>query len=377
MAAAVPAAGLFAYFVLPNLDQRSYDLVVSLAALTALLAILVLLWVGRRRSTEAPVIESRWPGRLMALLTVAAVFGNLVGLALAPESFFSSTTNYLTTEMISRITAFLLALGLTLGFILAISRSLAKLKPAAAAVWAGFAIAPILVGQLTATLQMLLVTGRIAVSPRQFNLIAVLINSRMRLLGIEMAAVLALAVMGWLYRRRLIIPEDDLNPAERRRIKAGRRRDGRTTAGLILSALLMAGFIWSETVFAQKEIALSPAKPVRAREQKIRIPVTTIKDKRLHRFSFNVDGANIRFLVVHKGSGVFSAAFDACEFCGTVGYYQREDNIVCKNCEAYINVATFGLPGGCNPIPLRSTVVGNFLEIEQAGLAARKGDDWN
>ena len=63
-------------------------------------------------------------------------------------------------------------------------------------------------------------------------------------------------------------------------------------------------------------------------------------------------------------------AFDACQICGSQGYYQNGRNVICKNCASAINIPTIGQTGGCNPIPLESSVQGEQLVIAADRLTA-------
>jgi len=61
---------------------------------------------------------------------------------------------------------------------------------------------------------------------------------------------------------------------------------------------------------------------------------------------------------------------DACEICGPVGFYKTSQGVTCKNCAAPINPQSMGMPGGCNPIPLKAQVSGDAVIISEAELAA-------
>lgn len=61
-------------------------------------------------------------------------------------------------------------------------------------------------------------------------------------------------------------------------------------------------------------------------------------------------------------------ALDACESCGSVGYYEKDGKIICKACDVAINLATIGFRGGCNPIPLDFVMASGSIEIETTAL---------
>lgn len=47
---------------------------------------------------------------------------------------------------------------------------------------------------------------------------------------------------------------------------------------------------------------------------------------------------------------------NACDVCGNAGYYERDDQVICKRCDVVMNKSTIGFKGGCNPIPLSYVV---------------------
>jgi uncharacterized membrane protein len=102
----------------------------------------------------------------------------------------------------------------------------------------------------------------------------------------------------------------------------------------------------------------------------VSIPIADVSDGELHRYSVNLEGKDIRFLLFKKPDGKIATVLDACQICGPVGFYKNGNQIICKNCAAPINPQSMGQPGGCNPIPLKSTISGNQIVIAQADLSA-------
>jgi uncharacterized membrane protein len=92
-------------------------------------------------------------------------------------------------------------------------------------------------------------------------------------------------------------------------------------------------------------------------------------DSSLHFYIADMNGTEIRFLVVHKSNGDYGTALDACQICGTAGYRQEGQNVICRNCGAVIYVPSIGESGGCNPIPLRSSVEGGAVVVDVSALA--------
>ena len=128
------------------------------------------------------------------------------------------------------------------------------------------------------------------------------------------------------------------------RAVSGWRHPAAATALFILA-------ITAEFIYARSTSSLSPAVPVTAVNGFVRIPVATVNDGNLHRFSIEAEGVTVRMIVIRRPDQSLATAFDACAICGHQGYYQNGPNVICKNCASAIYVPTIGASGGCNPIP--------------------------
>ena len=134
-----------------------------------------------------------------------------------------------------------------------------------------------------------------------------------------------------------------------------------------VSSFVFVLLVTAEFIYARNETALSPSTDVTASQGVIRIPADSVSDGNLHRFVYTAAGAETRFIVVKVGDRL-ATVLDACEICGSQGYYQKGTSIFCKNCSAAIYGPTIGLVGGCNPVPLNSAVEGPDLVIRAADL---------
>jgi uncharacterized membrane protein len=76
----------------------------------------------------------------------------------------------------------------------------------------------------------------------------------------------------------------------------------------------------------------------------------------------------VRFLLFRKPDGNIIAVGDACRICGPVGFYIGSQGITCKMCASPLNPASMGQEGGCNPIPLKSSVASGMVTIQAADL---------
>lgn len=160
------------------------------------------------------------------------------------------------------------------------------------------------------------------------------------------------------------------NNAQRRKQKArlrSARRYSYTLLSTIVISICILSFIYE---FDTKEIELTPPQPYKTADDMIIIPLSDIDDGHLHRFSYiTPNGNDVRFIAVKKPIGTsYGLGLDACEICGTAGYFERKDDVVCKRCDVVMNKATIGFKGGCNPIPFPYVIENSNIYINMKDL---------
>ena len=184
--------------------------------------------------------------------------------------------------------------------------------------------------------------------------------------------ILALAatmlLMEW--RRRRIPVTDNLEGAALRKAKWTARRERMWVLAACFAAAVFMLTITAEFIYAKSETELSSAAELAIADGIARIPVSTVNDGMLHRFAVKSDGVTVRIIAIRRPDQSIVIAFDACEICGSQGYYQKGPNVICKNCASAINIPTIGQQGGCNPIPLESKVDGDQIVIPADKLLA-------
>src|SRR5436853_4938175 len=158
--------------------------------------------------------------------------------------------------------------------------------------------------------------------------------------------------------------------AERRKALWSVRRERLWMASVYASSFLFIVLVTAEFIYTKSVSALSPATPVTFTDGQASIPMSQVSDGDLHRFSARENGAEIRFWLYQKPDGKIATVFDACEICGSVGFYKGPNGVVCKNCAAPINGQSVGMAGGCNPIPLHASVTADAVIIVEADVAA-------
>jgi uncharacterized membrane protein len=104
----------------------------------------------------------------------------------------------------------------------------------------------------------------------------------------------------------------------------------------------------------------------------VSFPAQAFADGQARYFQYPLDnGITVRFFVLRSSDGVIRAAYDACDVCWREGkgYYQEGDFMVCRNCgQKFASVKVNVIKGGCNPAPLKRTIVGDKLVIKIADI---------
>lgn len=183
--------------------------------------------------------------------------------------------------------------------------------------------------------------------------------------------ILALAGLMVLFeaRRRAPVAVPD-SAAEKRKAAWSARRERFWMVAVYATSFLFILMITAEFIYAKGTSALSAATPVTFTNGSVSIPLAQVSDGDLHRYAATEGGMQIRFLLYQKPDGKVAVVFDACEICGSVGFFKTQNGLVCKNCASPINSQSVGTPGGCNPVPLKSSVSGGDVVIQEADLVA-------
>jgi len=183
--------------------------------------------------------------------------------------------------------------------------------------------------------------------------------------------ILALAGLMVLFeaRRRAPVAVPD-SAAEKRKAAWSARRERFWMVAVYATSFVFILMITAEFIYAKGTSALSAATPVTFTNGSVSIPLAQVSDGDLHRYAATEGGMQIRFLLYQKPDGKVAVVFDACEICGSVGFFKTANGLVCKNCASPINSQSVGTPGGCNPVPLKAAVAGGDVVIQEADLVA-------
>lgn len=211
-------------------------------------------------------------------------------------------------------------------------------------------------------------TGFLPSSKREMALIGPIVRNEY-FFPVTMLALVVLMVL-LEFKRRAPQPATVVaSKAEERKLQWTTRREKLWANLMVVSAFAFIFMVTAEFIYTKSVTALSPAALVSFDSGGTAvIPTKDLVEGDLRRYSADVDGVKVRFLLYRKPDGKIASVFDACQICGSVGFYKTSSGLVCKNCAAPINPQSVGQPGGCNPIPLHSTAQGDSVVINITDL---------
>ncbi len=231
---------------------------------------------------------------------------------------------------------------------------------------------------VTAIVLMILVLRLLAGSVHEFSEVGLLPSTPVELaiigfivrdttsiaILILLILVPAVAMLPSLRRRpELEVALPGESPAQRRRRVAALRRARRWQMGAV--GVTMAIVIpLAAAVYARAAAAYRPEpQAVEPVNGAVRIAADALELGRMYKFTYAGERADVRFFLIRRHDGNVAVALDACNICPPRGYHQEGDQVICDNCAAPINLATIGMPGGCNPIPLAAVLDGGQVVI--------------
>src|SRR5262249_11249757 len=221
-------------------------------------------------------------------------------------------------------------------------------------------------------------SGVLPSSKREMALIGPIVRNDF-FFPVTMLVLVALMVLLEYARRRpqpapAVAVSVALSRAEERKQQWTARRERLWANLVVASAFVFILMVTAEFVYTRSVAALSPATTISFdKDGHAVVDVKDLPQGELRRYSADVKGVPVRFLLYRKPDGKVESVFDACQICGGVGFYKDSKGIVCKNCSAPISPQSVGQAGGCNPIPLPSTQDGDAVVISNTDLARQAG----
>jgi len=192
---------------------------------------------------------------------------------------------------------------------------------------------------------------------------------------VTMLALAGLMMLLEYKRRAPVVLDTNATAADKRKAAWTLRREKMWTTAVVTASFLFIFLSTAEFIYAKSSTELSPATTVTLVGEQVTVQTSEVNDDKLHRYGVHVDDGNggsreIRFLLFKKPDGNIVSVADACQICGPVGFDIGSQGITCKMCASPLNAASMGQAGGCNPIPLKSSIGGGEVIIAAADLKA-------
>ncbi len=185
---------------------------------------------------------------------------------------------------------------------------------------------------------------------------------------VTIVALAALMVLFEVKRREPVAVAT--SAAERRKATWSARRERLWMVSVYASSFVFIVLVTAEFIYAKSVSALSPSTEVTFVNGQVAIPLQQLYDGDLHRYQAKENGVEVRFWLFQKPDGKIATVLDACEICGSLGFYKRQNSVICKNCAGPILPQSVGTPGGCNPIPVQAQVTADSVIVQEADIAA-------
>ncbi len=207
--------------------------------------------------------------------------------------------------------------------------------------------------------------------PTEMAVIGPVVNNQMLIFTVLLALVALFMVAGRSKPEAIVALEDSVpgqDPAVVRRRQQSRWRQYRRWRWVFLGTTAVAAFSLTGFYLYTKAPPMEPAQPLTVRGDRVVIPVERIPVRQVAFFGVAVGDVQTRLLAVRLDETTVRVALDACVLCGPKGYYQRGQQVYCRNCAAPLVFETIGIAGGCNPIPVPFEVRGGEVWVRLKDL---------
>ena len=349
---------------LPNYVNRAnlgfYSMIPVI--ISAIFIIFILVFEKKIKSKSEVVFENIL-GSLVSINIISSFLCYMPSFFLQMDSFVYYGESAVSTIVLFRVIGFVLAIIMLLLSLFVIYRTGMKLESSKLK---GILIFSMLVRGIT---QLNVIVSRLyslKIIPKNSTVfvITAYITNNARIFDFALMAVLIIVpVILWL--QNIKITESYRNNAEFRKIVYNMRRRRHLAQFFLFVMIINILSLSVIKTYANREVPLSAPEDYKLENGHIEITLDSVSDGHLHRYVYEArDGKKVRFIVVQKSQGSYGVGLDACEICGPSGYFERNNEVVCKLCDVVMNKGTIGFKGGCNPIPFEYKVHDQKIKID-------------
>ena len=366
---------------------------VSLAAALVALVFQILKAATRKRALGVVVLVA------LSLIVFMRVFYKVPDVVNYPFNFGITTDNIISTDFAYRIVGWLVGIALAVLTCIAISKAYLALDQKRLGA-ATAAIVGLVCFVQSVSLCQIFIARRIirkgdGLYDVMFPLTTWFSNNTVLITVVIAAIAIALAVV--VIVLSLQDKEPYSNPAEHRKNRARWRNRRRWAICAIVCLLLSIVTVTVVKDYNNQGPVIVESEDVEVSDGYMRIPFEQVDDGHLHRFTYETSagvqvtpetgqpyttqgGVGVRVIVIKKpGANAYGVGLDACDICGTTGYYERDGQVVCSKCDVVMNINTIGFKGGCNPIVIDYEMKDGYILIPLDALAAYEkipGSNW-
>ncbi|MDR2355629.1 MAG: Fe-S-containing protein [Clostridiales Family XIII bacterium] len=338
--------------------------ILSVAIVAGLVFIPLSFGVFRKRAPRAheAVLDAS-----LSLLCVALLVYCLPTVILYPTEFLLAGESVFSTDFLFKAVGYLAGLLIVFLAALALFRTRNGIPGRLLRILLAVCLAINIADQFSVIVQFLLARRIIPMSKGIFAFVKITVNYDNWFLYLILLITLPLPFLLWAINLR---PRGSWeNPAQHRKLKSTARGIRRYSALILACYVLSVLSLTVVKAYDEREVTLSPAEPMNIVGDRILIPTERIDDGHLHRFAYiSTEGTEVRFIVIKKNESAWGVGLDACDICGATGYYERDDEVICKLCDVVMNKSTIGFKGGCNPVPLAYEIADGSMVVQVRDL---------
>ena len=351
---------------IPNYINRTNFAFWSMIPVSIFFLILIVLLLFKTKAKKSLLYENIF-GTTVFLYTAATIFYYLPVIITLSTTLVNYGESAVSTLVLYRLIGYLLGIVFIILASLSIYKTLIKLSDIELNITVIASLCILGITQVVVIIQRLYSLRIIPRNDFIFLFIATVVNNGNFFIFAVIVFIMFAPILLW--KKNIKITEAYNNNAELRKIKA-KKRNAKRWARFSLSLLLISVFSLSFLRFyVDREVPLSPPEDYTIEEGLAVISLEQLEDDKLHRYEYITEqGISMRFIAIKKSENSYGVGLDACDICGPSGYFERNNEVICKLCDVVMNKATIGFPGGCNPVPIPYIVHDGNIKIKISDL---------
>ena len=332
----------------------------------------------------------------LAVIVFLRIFYTLPDVINYPANFGISTENLISTDFAYRIIGWIIGLFVVGLVCVSVTKAFKALDARNIGIATAVIVGIIVFVQSMSLFQIMLARRIIVRGTLLYSIMFPLTSwvsnhTAVFTLGIIVITILLAAIVIALSLRD---DEPYANPAEHRRNKARWRNKRRWSICLIVCLVFSFGIITVVKDYVNRGPEIVESEECEIRDDGMYIALDQVDDGHLHRFTYETTagyttssgyetqgGVGVRVIVIKKpNSNAYGVGLDACDICGTTGYYERDGQVVCSKCDVVMNINTIGFKGGCNPIVIDYKIDDGYIFISSEALLEYEkipGSSWD